>query len=87
MRRRPNIIIYMEILAQLRDGAKGPTRLAQATGLNFDKLLEFANLLESRRLIKKELQGVHELYSITPDGYQLHEDWGKFFDRLNMKLI
>jgi len=40
LKRRPNILIYMEILDLLLDGPKGPSRLSQAMGLNFYKFLE-----------------------------------------------
>ena len=75
MKRRPNILIYAEMLRLLLDGPKGPSRLAQSLGLNFYKFLEFAQFLESRQVIRRELQEGRELYFVTPKGAQVLEDW------------
>ncbi|MDG6926602.1 MAG: hypothetical protein JRN09_08615 [Nitrososphaerota archaeon] len=80
--RRPNIVIYMQMLRLLLGGARGPSNLAQALGLNFAKFMEFANYLESRQLIRKETQGEHEVFYITPTGAQVHRDWRAVEERL-----
>jgi predicted transcriptional regulator len=82
LKRRPNILIYMEILDLLLDGPKGPSRLSQAMGLNFNKFLEFASFLKSRQLIRSELQEGHEMYFITPEGNELNQDWKKVWNKL-----
>lgn len=82
MKRRPNILIYMEILDLLLDGPKGPSRLAQAMGLNFNKFLEFAAFLKARELIRSEEQDGHELYLITQRGTELNDDWKKVWGKL-----
>jgi predicted transcriptional regulator len=82
LKRRPNILIYMEILDLLLDGPKGPTRLGQAMGLNFNKLLEFASFLDTKGLIRREEQDGHELYFITQQGVQLNQDWKRVWNKL-----
>jgi predicted transcriptional regulator len=82
LKRRPNILIYMEILDLLLDGPKGPTRLSQAMGLNFNKFLEFATFLKARELIRSEDQEGHELYFITQKGFELNNDWKKVWNTL-----
>ena len=82
MKRRPNILIYMEILDLLLDGPKGPSRLSQAMGLNFNKFLEFASFLKSKELIRSEDQEGHELYFITQQGTDLNHDWKRVWNRL-----
>lgn len=82
MKRRPNILIYMEILDLLLDGPKGPSRLSQAMGLNFYKFLEFATFLKAKELIRSEDQEGHELYFITQKGSELNNDWKKVWNRL-----
>jgi predicted transcriptional regulator len=75
LKRRPNILIYAEMLRFLLDGPKGPSRLAQSLGLNFYKFVEFAEFLESRQVIRKEVREGREVYFITPKGAQVLEDW------------
>ena len=82
MKRRPNILIYMEILDLLRDGPKGPSRLSQAMGLNFYKFQEFAAFLKEKELLRSEEQEGHELYFITQQGTELNHDWKKVWGKL-----
>ena len=82
LKRRANIVIYMEILRLLLDGPKGPTRLAQAVNLNFPKLSEFAAYLEAKGLIAKATEDGHEFYSVTPAGAEVHASWRAIWDRL-----
>jgi predicted transcriptional regulator len=82
LKRRPSILIYMEILDLLLDGPRGPSRLAQAMGLNFNKFLEFATFLKAKELIRSEVQDGHELYFITQQGSELNQDWKKVWNRL-----
>ncbi len=72
----------MEILDLLLDGPKGPSRLSQAIGLNFNKFLEFASFLKSKQLVRSEEQEGHELYFITPQGQELNQDWKKVRSKL-----
>ena len=78
MKRRPSTVIYMEILALLLDEPKGPSRLSQALNLNFNKFLEFATYLESKKFIRKELQEEHEIYLVTAEGVDVYRKWDAF---------
>lgn len=82
MKRRPNVVIYMQMLRLLLDGPRGPSSLQQALGLNYPKFVEFATYLESRRLIRKEPQGDKEVFQITPAGAQVHRDWRAVEEKL-----
>ena len=82
MKKRERTLILMEILSILRSGPMGPTRLAQSTGLSFDKFMEFATLLESRRFVEKSVREGQNVYAMTPDGGQLLQDW----ERVWMKI-
>jgi predicted transcriptional regulator len=72
----------MEVLDLLLDGPKGPSRLSQAMGLNFNKFLEFASFLKSKQLIRSEVREGHEMYFITPQGNELNQDWKKVWSKL-----
>jgi predicted transcriptional regulator len=82
LKRRPNVLIYMEILDLLLDGPRGPTRLAQGLGLNFNKFSEFASFLIAKQLIKVQAQEGREMYFITGQGADLNRDWKKVWNRL-----
>ena len=81
MKRRPNIIIHMQILAYLLDGPQGPSRISQALNLNFNKFLEFATYLESKRVIRREVQDGHDLYFVTPEGVEVYHGWETFYKK------
>ena len=83
MKKRERTLILMEILSILRDGPRGPTRLAQATGLSFDKFMEFATLLDSRRFIAKSTSESHDIYFVTPEGNQLLLDWERLWTKIS----
>lgn len=72
----------MEILDLLLDGPKGPSKLSQAMGLNFNKFLEFVAFLTAKELIRVEAQEGHELYFITQEGSELNHDWKKVWSKL-----
>lgn len=61
----------------------GPTRLAQTTGLSFDKFMEFATPLESRSFIAKSVKEGLNVYTITPEGIQLLREWEKLWTRIS----
>lgn len=82
MKRRPNILIYMEILGILLEGPRGPTKLAQGMGLNFGKLMEFAAFLESKKLIRRGTYEDQEVYYITTEGAEVRRDWEKVWGRI-----
>jgi len=73
----------MEILSILRSGPKGPTRLAQSTGLSFDKFIEFATILESRRFVEKSMREGQSIYTLTQEGSQLLQEWEKVWTKIS----
>jgi len=81
LRKRPEIIICMEMLGLLLEGSRGPTRLAQSLGLSYDRFMKFADILEKKQFVVKESEEGHVAYKITPEGLQLHQDWRKVRDR------
>jgi len=83
LKKRERTLILMEILSILRAGARGPTRLAQSTGLSFDKFMEFVTLLESRRFVEKSVREGQNVYAITPDGSQLLQEWEKVWTKIS----
>jgi len=83
LKKRERTIILMEILSVLRAGPMGPTRLAQSTGLSFDKFMELAPLLESRRFVEKSTRDGQSVYVITTDGGQLLQDWEKIWTKIS----
>lgn len=73
----------MEILSILREGPRGPTRLAQAVGLSFDASVEYAKDIESKGFVTKAVVDGHEVYSISSEGSQLLLDWQKVWDKIS----
>ncbi len=82
MRHRPRVVIYVEILSELRDRPSGRTRLSRVTNLSYDKCVEILRELEARGLVTKAGQYGHDIYSTTPDGYQVVEDWNRIWEKL-----
>jgi predicted transcriptional regulator len=83
LKKRERTLILMEILSILRIEPMGPTRLAQSTGLNFDKFMEFATLLESRRFVEKSFREGQNVYVITTDGRQLLQEWEGLWTKIS----
>jgi len=83
LKKRERTLILMEILSILRSGPRGPTRLAQSTGLSFDKFMEFATLLESRHFVEKSVREGQNVYGITSDGSQLLQEWEKVWMKIS----
>ncbi|QQG48655.1 MAG: transcriptional regulator [archaeon] len=82
MRRREPILIYMELLATLHEGERGPTRLAQACNLNYGRLATFTKPLLERGLIRSRLVEGQEVLSITEEGYKVYGAWLEVWRRL-----
>jgi predicted transcriptional regulator len=83
LKKRERILILMEILSILREGQKGPTRLAQAVGVSFDVFVGYAKELEARTFVTKSVVDGHELYTISPEGLQLLLDWHRVWDKIS----
>ena len=72
----------MELLALLKEEPRVPTRLAQACNVPFDRLVGYLGVLESKGLVKRNMQGSHEIYQTTDAGRQLYADWQKVWEKL-----
>jgi predicted transcriptional regulator len=82
LKKREPILIYMEILAVLFDGPKGPTRLAQTCNVNYGRLENFTKPLLEKELIRSSLvQGEEEL-AITKEGYEVYKEWLEVWRKL-----
>jgi predicted transcriptional regulator len=83
LKKRERILILMEILSILREGPRGPTRLAQAVGVSFDAFAEYVKEIESRRFVTKSAVEGHEVYMISQEGKQLLLDWQKVWEKIS----
>jgi len=72
----------MDIVADLLDGPKLPTRISQACNLNHDSFLKWAKILESNRLITKVTLEGREAYSLTPAGQQAYREYRSLMEKL-----
>lgn len=84
MKHRPSVLILMELLELLIREPRGPTRLAQAANLNYQKCDELIHLLSERGLVAGEVREGHEVYSATPKGTSLFMRWAEIFEELHL---
>jgi predicted transcriptional regulator len=83
-KRRPDVVILLDILTALLDGPKMPTRLAQTCNLSYDNFVRFATVLESKKLVERKPAEGHELYALTVEGFKLQEEFRKNLLRLGV---
>ncbi|MDA4117556.1 MAG: hypothetical protein OK455_04350 [Thaumarchaeota archaeon] len=83
MKKRERILILMEILSILREGPRGPTRLAQSLGVSFDAFIEYVKEVETKGFVTKSVIEGHEVYVISPSGKQLLLDWQKVWEKIS----
>ena len=72
----------MDILGNLLEGPKGPTRLTQACNLTFDTMTKFAGILVERGFIGVSMESGHEVYSVRPAGVEMYRQYRKFWEAL-----
>ncbi len=84
MKRRPNVLIMMELLELVIRERRGPTRLAQAANLNYQRCDEFIRMLSERGLIARDVREGHETYAATPKGVSLFMRWAEIFEELHL---
>ncbi len=84
MKRRSDVLIYKDILGALLSGPVGPTRLARACNVPYDRLAGYLSFLESKLLVRREVQEGRELFYITQDGSQTHQDIEKVWNRFEI---
>ena len=82
VKRRDDLVILMDILGNLLEGPKGPTRLSQACNLTFDTMIKFIGILAQRGFIRVSTEDGHDLYSISPDGAEVFRQYRKFWETL-----
>jgi predicted transcriptional regulator len=71
----------MRILEEVRREARGPTRLAQATNLSFDKCVPYLQNLEQKGFIAKTNTEGRDVYSITQAGTDVFLEWQRFWEK------
>jgi predicted transcriptional regulator len=71
LKKRTTIAIYMDLLTMVRDGPLGPTRLARACNLPFDRVDNYVNPLVSKGFVRREFVDGHESFEITAQGLDL----------------
>jgi len=84
LKRRPNVLIMMELLELLISEPRGPTRLAQAANLNYQRCDELIRMLSERGLIAREIREGHEIYVATLKGKSLFMRWAEIFEELHL---
>ena len=84
MKNRSTVVICWEVLKALSSGPLGPSRLARATNVPFDRLAEYAGPLLAKGLIRVDSSGGRDVYSITPEGMQVLGDLDKALPKLLM---
>ena len=70
----------MRILEEVRREPRGPTRLAQAVNMAFDKCLPHITTLEQKGFITKTNVEGRDKYSITQAGVDLHQSFRRFWE-------
>jgi predicted transcriptional regulator len=83
LKKRERILILMEILSILREGPRGPTRLAQSLGVSFDAFIEYVKEVETKGFVTKSVIEGREVYVISPNGKQLLLDWQKVWEKIS----
>lgn len=84
MKHRSNVFILMQILELLMREPRGPTRLAQAANLNYQKCVEYLGILSANQFVGKDIQEGHEIYSATLKGKELFLRWDRIFEELKL---
>jgi len=84
LKRRPNVLIMMQLLDLLIREPRGPTRLAQAANLNYQRCDELIRMLSERGLIARDFREGHEIYAATLKGKSLFMRWAEIFEELHL---
>lgn len=83
-KRRPDVVILLDILTALADGPKLPTRLAQACNLSYDNFVRFVAILESNKLVERRPEEGRELFAITAEGLGVQREFTEVLLKLGM---
>jgi len=74
----------MELLELMIREPRGPTRLAQAANLNYQRCEEILSSLLAKQLILKTVGEGRETYSATQKGIDLFMRWERFYEEFNV---
>ena len=74
----------MQLLELLIREPRGPTRLAQAANLNYQRCEEFIRMLSERGLVAGDVLEGHEIYMATLKGKNLFMRWAEIFEELHL---
>jgi predicted transcriptional regulator len=74
----------MQILELLMEEPRGPTRVAQAANLNYQKCVEYLGILSANEFVRKDIQEGREIYSTTVKGSDIFERWNGIFEELKL---
>lgn len=85
MRRRQTLFIVMELLDLLMQEPRGPSRLAQAANLNYERLAGYMQILFSNGLAARDERDGHEVYSATPKGKETYLRWARIFEEVKLQ--
>ena len=72
----------MEILASLFAAPKGPTRLAQSCNVNYGRIGNYTRPLLDKGLIRSDVVGGQDVYTISEEGFKVYHDWLEIWRRL-----
>ena len=86
MKKREPLLIFMEILATLQAGPRGPTRLAQGCNINYGRLEAYTTPLLGKGLIRSETADGQEVLSLSEEGYRVYRDWLEIWRRLPLDM-
>lgn len=81
MKRRSDILIKMRVLEEVRREPRGPTRLAQAVNLSFDKCAPYLQSLEQKGFIAKGSSEGRDVYLITQAGIDTFLEWERLWEK------
>lgn len=75
----------MQLLEVLMQEPRGPTRLAQAANVNYDRLDGYMQILFSNQLAVAESKDGHEVLSATMKGKELYFRWARIFEDVKLQ--
>lgn len=75
----------MQLIEILMEEPRGPTKLAQAAKLNYERLDGYMQVLFRSGLAVSEYKEGHETYSATVKGRDLYYRWAKIFEDVKLQ--
>jgi len=84
LKRRTNILILMHLLELMIQEPRGPTRLAQAANLNYQRCEGFLSLLLARGLVERGIREGRDAFSATQKGREVFMSWAKIYEELDL---